>query len=265
MNQDTPQTHRSLVADLRRLGLMPGRTVLVHSSLRSLGWVCGGSQAVVAALQDVVGPEGTVVVPTQTSDNSDPAKWAHPPVPEHWWPIIREEMPAFDPQRTPTRAMGAIAEQVRTSPGAVRSAHPQTSFAAIGARAREIVDTHPLACALGPDSPLGTLERLDADVLLLGVGYDSCTAFHLAEYRQPAAPVEQYGAAVQDEAGERVWRTWTDVVLDEEDFERIGADFETTGAVCSGPVGDSTSRLFPLRDAVAYGAAWMAEHRQPAR
>lgn len=140
--QDMPRTRESLADDLGALGLEAGQTVLVHSSLRSLGWVCGGASAVVLAVLDVLGPGGTLVVPTHTSENSDPEQWSRPPVPESWWPIIRDHMPGFDPGVTPSWHMGAIAEQVRTWPTAQRSAHPQTSFAAVGARADVVVEGH---------------------------------------------------------------------------------------------------------------------------
>ena len=66
-------TRSSLAADFRSLGVNPGSILLVHSSLSSLGFVCGGAEAVVLALLDVLGEKGTLVVPTHSSDNSDPA------------------------------------------------------------------------------------------------------------------------------------------------------------------------------------------------
>ena len=150
---DEPRTRASLAGDLRRLGLESGDIVLVHSSLSSLGWVCGGAVAVVRALLDTVGPGGTAVVPTQTGDNSDPKHWQHPPVPRSWWPVIREHMPAFDPAVTPSRGMGVIPEVVRTWPGAVRSDHPHTSFAAVGPAAAELMAGHRLDSELGEESP----------------------------------------------------------------------------------------------------------------
>ncbi len=55
-----PRTRLSLVADLRPVGLEPGVVVIAHSSLSSLGWVCGGLVAVVQALIDWVTESGII-------------------------------------------------------------------------------------------------------------------------------------------------------------------------------------------------------------
>ena len=102
LSTPSPRTRQTLATELFHAGLTPGMTVIVHSSLSSLGWVCGGSVAVVQALMDVITPDGTIVMPTHSGDLSDPAAWEAPPVPSEWWPIIRETMPAFDPKVTPT-------------------------------------------------------------------------------------------------------------------------------------------------------------------
>src|SRR5689334_19612096 len=66
MNEGGLVTRASLAADLAALGVRRGDTLLVHASLRSLGWACGGPVAVVLALRDALGPDGTLVVPAQT-------------------------------------------------------------------------------------------------------------------------------------------------------------------------------------------------------
>ncbi len=252
-----PCTRQSLAAELVALGVRPGSVLLVHSSLSSLGWVCGGALAVVQALRDVLGPDGTLVVPTHTPDNSDPALWQHPPVPETWWPVIREHMPAFDPARTPSRWMGQMAEVVRTWPGARRSDHPQVSFAAVGPQAAAVVAGHRLDDMLGDSSPLGHVYDLDGDVLLIGVGHDSNTSLHLAEYRV-ARPVRALlAAAIQSGDGRRRWVEWEDIDLDESRFARIGADLEQTGVVQIGLVGSAESRLMRQRDAVDFAVRWL--------
>ena len=119
-----PVTVASLTRDLHALGVEPGMTLLVHSSLSSLGWVCGGAQAAIEALTAALGPDGTLAMPAFSTGLTDPSEWEKPPVPESWWQPIRDSMPAFDKRVTPTRAMGAIAELFRTLPDVLRSDHP---------------------------------------------------------------------------------------------------------------------------------------------
>jgi aminoglycoside 3-N-acetyltransferase len=259
----TLQTRASIAEGLRRLGVPAGGCLLVHASLSSLGYVLGGATAVVAAVLDTVGPDGTIVVPSQTPENRDPSRWTEPPVPEEWWPRIRADLPAFDPVLTPSSGMGAVAERVRTWPGADRSAHPQTSFAAVGPRAAELLAGHALTAPLGEESPLARLERASAGILLLGVGYDRCTAFHLAEYRLADPPLAESGCAVLAEGG-RQWVTYRSVALDQSDFVALGAAYEAAGGpVRTGRVGDATARYLPLREAVRFAHGWMSTNRTP--
>jgi aminoglycoside 3-N-acetyltransferase len=261
MDQLAPYTVQSLASDLCALGLVAGDTMLVHSSASSLGFVAGGSQAVVQALLDVLGPGGTLVVPTHTPDNTDPADWLNPPVPESWWPVIRSASPGFDRSRTPSRWMGVIAETVRTWPGALRSDHPQVSFAALGRHAASVTEGHQLGDALGERSPLGAVYRLDGQVLLIGCGHESNTSLHLAEWRQKSPPRVVTGASVRRPDGASEWISWTDVAADTDDFVQIGAAFEVAVGLSVGQVGDATARLTPQRALVDFATAWMAAHR----
>lgn len=263
MDQLMPHTVQSLRSDLRALGLRPGDVVLTHSSARSLGFVVGGAQAIVQALLDVIGPDGTLVVPAHTSDNCDPASWTNPPVPRAWWPVIREQAPGFDPSRTPSRWMGIVAETVRTWPDASRSHHPRLSFAALGPQAASITGTHQLDDALGEHSPLGSIYRLDGKVLLLGCGHDSNTSLHLAEWRQKSPPRGVVGASVRRPDGTTEWMSWTDVLENEDDFAELGAAFEAAAGLSIGRVGSGTARLMSQRVLVDFATTWMATHRQP--
>jgi aminoglycoside 3-N-acetyltransferase len=254
-------TRASLRDDFARLPLPPGGIVLVHSSLSAIGWVVGGPAAVVDALFDVLGTDGTIVVPTQTGHNRHPSRWNAPRIPEEQWDRVRDAIPAFHPERTPSYGMGRLAECVRTLPGARRSAHPQTSFAALGPAAAELVAGHELASPLGEDSPLRRLAEAGGYSLLLGVGYDRCTAFHLAEYRLADPPVQSNGCAVWTARG-REWVQYTTVALDDGDFARLGADFDAECAgVVRGMVGRASTRLFPVATAVGYAQKWFAAFR----
>lgn len=259
-----PNTVSSTVRDLYALGVREGDCLLVHSSLSSLGWVCGGPQAVVQALLEAVGSEGTIVMPAHSGDWSDPAEWAHPPVPQAWLETIYREMPAFDPLLTPTRGMGRIAELFRTLPGALRSGHPQVSFSAYGKHAASIVADHALTPQLGMPSPLGKLYGIGGTkVLLLGALYDSCTAFHLAEALIPGMPVKRMGAALYEE-GARIWKWFEDFAYDSEDFDRIGARLDECGEgerSARGQVGQADCRLFGLKAGVDAAGEWLRANR----
>ncbi|NIM95551.1 MAG: aminoglycoside N(3)-acetyltransferase [Anaerolineales bacterium] len=256
----SPRTRSSLASDLHELGLAPGMTVLVHSALSSLGWVCGGSVAVVQALMDVLTPHGTLVMPTHTGDLSEPSYWENPPVPQEWWDEIRETMPAYDPQITPTRMMGDIVETFRVWPGVLRSAHPSSSFAAWGMNAPFVIEYHALDDSLGETSPLARIYDMEGWVLLLGVGYDNNTSFHLAEYRIPDATRIEQGAPIFED-GRRVWKTYQDLDLDADVFPTIGSEYEAQFPIRKGTVGSADSRLFPQREAVDFALRWFSEKR----
>ena len=260
-NIPTPRTRTTLAADLRALGLQAGMVVIVHSSLSSIGWVNGGSVAVVQALLDVLTPDGTLVMPAQSGEYSDPSYWQHPPVPEAWWQVIRETMPAFDPLVTPTRGMGRIAETFRTWPGALRSASPQDSCAARGPHAEFITANHTPEGGLGERSPLGRIYDLDGQVLLLGVPYGNNTSFHLGEYRAPGGKLVVQGAPIL-ENGQRVWKSFTTLEIDSDCFDELGADFEKAHPVKIGLVGSATARLFSQRAAVDSAQEWITGRRK---
>ncbi|CEJ92897.1 hypothetical protein VHEMI08524 [[Torrubiella] hemipterigena] len=254
-------TKSTLVTAFTNSGLAAGDTVLLHSSLSKIGWVCGGAEAVILALLEVLGPEGTLVVPTHSSDNSDPAKWEQPPVPKEWWDTIRQNTPVFNPKTTRTRGMGAIAELARTFPGVLRSDHPQTSFAAIGPRAKCITDGHQLDSMLGENSPLARLEELNAKIVLLGVGFDVCTMMHLAEYRLETTPREQNSFAFEVD-GQHVWKTVEDAVVDNEDFEAIGKEFVAATGLYPSKVGDASCYVVSAKELVVFTETWMKAHRR---
>ena len=262
---ETLATVESLQADFKALGVKKGMVLLVHSSLSAIGWVCGGPVAVIIALQEVLGDTGTLVMPAHSTDLSDPSQWENPPVPESWWQTIRETMPAYDPDLTPTRSMGKIAETFRKQSGVLRSAHPQSSFCARGPQASSIINNHALAYGFGENSPLARIYDLHGSVLLLGVDHSSNTSIHLAEYRAdfPSKRVVQEGAPIS-QAGSRSWTTFEDIDVDDSDFKRIGEEFLRSNAgkvVQRGKVGIANCQRMPQRAVVDFAVDWLGKNR----
>ncbi|WP_050615340.1 aminoglycoside N(3)-acetyltransferase [Bacillus testis] len=258
--QPQPNTVRSLVSDFQSLGVQKGMTIIVHSSLKSLGWVCGGANAVVQALMETVGREGTIVMPTQSAELSDPAYWEEPPVPEEWWETIRNEMPAFDPKTTTTLGMGKIVDCFRSYDDVIRSYHPTTSFAAWGKHAHFITEHHSLEFSLGEESPLQKIYDLNGHVLLIGVGYEHNTSLHLAECHANACYTCQQGSPIIED-DRRVWKEYEEFLYDTDKFNEIGFLFERNGLVSTGQVGMAECRLIPQRQLVDFATAYFEKRK----
>ena len=227
---------RDEIADgLKSLGVDAGDVVFVHSSLSSLGRVEGGAETVVDAFLDVLGPDGTLVVPTFTLDRD------------------LEHGPILDPARDES-GVGQITEAARLRPGARRSNHILHSVAAIGADA-DMTDHHgPSAWAA--DGPFWRLHELDGRILLLGVPYLRCTYFHMLEQlmQVPYRRWVEFEARLLEPDG-ALRPLLTRCFIPEEgfggnDFNKLGAEMENRGLVSVGAVGNAVARLFGARDAV---------------
>jgi aminoglycoside 3-N-acetyltransferase len=172
---------REIVDGLRQLGLERTSEVVVHSSLSSFGYVDGGAEAVCAALTEVC---GTVLMPAGSWDLTGvpaPPGLVRPRN-AFWnaetWPDFDEKLSqatSFRPDLPIDRWLGTIPETFRTTRSSFRTGHPLFSYQAAGPAAERLVE------AQRPDWPLGPLEALDGDVLLLGVTHTSNTTMHLAE------------------------------------------------------------------------------------
>ena len=262
--------HRAeLAEDLRRLGVRPAGIVLVHTRMSALGWVVGGSEAVVRALLDALGPEGTLAAY---------ASWEEHVYHAEDWPEPHREAyladpPVFDPATGAVdRDYGRIPERVRTWPGAERSVHPEASVTAVGARARWLTDAHPVTDGYGKDSPFARLVAAGGQVLMLGAPLDTVTLLHHAEAvaRAPEKRRVTFSIPVLED-GRVVERTYTDIDtstgafpyadlgLPEDEFAVIARAALDAGAGGRGRVGEAECHLFDARRLTAFGVAWLEE------
>ena len=152
-------TRESLRADLQSLGTPPGGIVLVHSSFRAIG--AADPETVFGALLDVLGPEGTLLVPALS--------------------YLQEPPDVHDARTTPT-CVGYLAERFRTRPGVLRSLHPTHSVCGIGRQAEMLLADHAEdETPCGPCSPFRRLIEQGGSILMLGCGLAPNTTMHAIE------------------------------------------------------------------------------------
>jgi aminoglycoside 3-N-acetyltransferase len=255
---------QSMTDDLHRLGLQAGMHVIVHTSYKSLGHVIGGPSAVILALENILTQEGTLLMPTFTEHLCDPSTEENE-YPREYWEQVRNNLPVFQPDLTPTtKSIGIVPELFRKQNGVVRSSHPHLSFAAWGKFARELVCNHSFHYALGEGSPLARLYELEGYILLLGAPLDSNTSLHLAEYRVPDSMKKprRWDVCMLIN-GTRTWTYYEDIENDCGDFPNILMDYMKEDCLFrEGKVGNAQCFLIPQPQLVDYGVEWMMKNRQ---
>lgn len=246
-------TKKDLSELLKRLMISQGDTVIVHSSLKSLGYVIGGPETVIDALIETVGLEGTIIMPTQTVELSDPSTWEYPPVDKSYWDFIRNSRRPFNPITTPvTKGIGTIPETFRKYPGVIRSNHPLYSFAIYGKTSQKI-SRQSFDFGLGMDSPLGHLYTLKAKakILLLGTNFESNTSLHLAEHFLGRKAFKQ--SALILENGRPVEKEFLDIPLDiNDDFLDIQEKYQNEHLYLSENIHGGVASVYPFLDVVNF-------------
>ncbi|QUH30734.1 aminoglycoside N(3)-acetyltransferase [Vallitalea guaymasensis] len=256
-------TKEDLIEQFSKCGVAKGQTIFVHTSLKSIGFVVGGAETLIRALLEIVGPEGTLMMPSQTWKNLDPSTGVHWEEPEEWWPIIRENWPAYDKEVTPAIGMGVVAEMFRKWPGAKRSDHPARSIAAVGKHAEYITEEHDLSNIFGKNSPVDKLYQLNGYVLLIGVGYNKNTSLHLAETRADFGSKKYANeSSAININGKREWVTYNTQVVDDEDFIELGNEYDKENNIEIHKVGNAEVRFMKQRPLIDWTVKWMEKNRK---
>ncbi|MCZ2127877.1 MAG: AAC(3) family N-acetyltransferase [Anaerolineales bacterium] len=150
-------TKEQLLDGFGQIGIKNGDTLTVHTSYKSLGGVEGGADAVIDALVELAGKDGTLLFP-----NFNFQSWT--------------ETHYFDVKETPSK-MGAITEIARLRPNALRTPHPIYSFAVIGARAEEFAKADD-AEAYGPNSAFALFHKINGTIVSIGLDFNSTFSMH---------------------------------------------------------------------------------------
>ena len=265
------RTRAQLIADLHRLGLMPGDLVWVHASVRSVGPVLGGPDEIHQAIVDAISPGGTMVMLIGAPNGfDDVGRGILSPQEEQQ---ILADMPLFDKSATrANRDNGTLAEFFRSWPGTVMSDSVAVRLGARGAKAEWFVADHPNNWPFGKGTPFEKLVAANGKVLLLGSDPDQVTLLHYAESIGgfPDKIVRDFTVPVTRN-GQRVWlkcqeynsstgahKNWSPRQFGEI-TEAFAARFAGTPACTLGKVGDSDSTLIAAQPFIAFAVAMMEQ------
>jgi aminoglycoside N3'-acetyltransferase len=253
----------ALTDDLHRLGVRLGDTLMVHASLRAIGPLDGGPEALLDALEEAVGASGTLLMILGAEIAED---WVNR-LPETERLKLLAEAPPFDPAAAPVfHEVGYFAEVFRKRPGALVTDNPSGRFGARGRLAAALLEDAPWHDYYGPGSPLDRFCRNGGRILRLGANLDTANALHYAEYladvpnkrrvrrhyrcQGPHGGETRAVECLDDEHGIVDWPG-------EDYFATILREYLAAGRARQGRVGQAPSELIEAADLVDFGTAWM--------
>lgn len=258
-------TRALLGSHLHSLGLEPGDAVMTHAGLRSVGSLLNGPDALVGAIRDTIGLEGTLLSYVGWEEHYEDALDEDGYLPNH----LKSAIPPFDAVTSRAcRGHGVFAEFVRTTPGATRSRNPGASVAAVGHRAEWFTADHPLDYGYGSGSPFAKLVARAGKVLLVGAPWDTVSLLHHAEdqARLPGKRVRRFEVPLLRDGGTE-WRlieefdTADPVVegLEGNYFATVVTAFLLTGRGRAGTVGTAPALLLPAPELLAFAVEWLEQ------
>jgi len=242
MNDPLPVvTQEELIRGFHDLGVGLDLCLMVHSSLRSLGYVVNGPYDVIDAILHCIGDGGTLVVPTHTSQLTEPGKWIDPSIRKEDLDKLRTNSRLFDKNYTLPRNRGIISTALLTYPGVCRSIHPLNSVAGLGPHAKQITSKHPLHAPEGIESPVGKLYLMEGSILLIGVTLTSCSVIHLAEYLVDAPYLKDNAVEVlaENKDGKKSYIRLKRYPSSSEHFDKLIPELKLSGILKEAIVGAS--------------------------
>ncbi|MBE6359172.1 MAG: hypothetical protein E7057_08005 [Lentisphaerae bacterium] len=212
-------TKQEIIAGLQEMGLTRGDKVLLHSSLISLGHVDGGPEAVIDAFLEVLGKEGTLLVPV-------------------------------------FGALGILTETLKKRPDAVISPCPVGTLAAVGADAQAICKDHwKASTAHGADTPFTRLAEMGGYVCLLGCDQDRNTSLHGVEALLELPYLKETTATFTTPEGEEITKSWKYYPGPHRDFIGLDRCYREAGVIKISRIGNAQVRLIKSKDLFDIGLA----------
>lgn len=235
-----------LKEQIANIGIFGHDTLLVHSSMKSLGKVDGGADTVLDAFGEYL-EQGLLVLPT------------------HTWEQINETNNVFDVLHEPS-CVGILTNLFRQRPGVVRSWHPTHSVASLGddavafVQGEEDIDT---PCAR--EGCWGKLYDRRGKVLFMGVDLSRNTIIHGVEEwaSVPSRLTDGYTLfKIRTPDGrllDRPMRRHSSPISDlSKNYVKLTAPLLHRGIARQGKIGDATSILIEVAPMVELTLEFLA-------
>lgn len=232
-------TKDDIMQSLRAMGAPRDRAVLAHTSLRLIGKIDGGAEALLDAFIEYFTAEGGLFC-----------------VPTHTWHLLGEEI-VLD-MSGEDNCLGAFSTVALRDGRGLRSENPTHSMVVFGEcekAERFIRDDAQVKTPTAPESTYGKLYSEGGYVLLAGVSQNKNTYLHaVAEILDLPNRMEKdyYKVGVIRESGERVERDFKLFYADfSEDvshrFEKYDMAFRYHGCIADGFIGNAPTQLCDAR------------------
>ncbi len=226
-----------LVSDMQQIGLKKNDVVLVHSSLSKIGYLENGAADVVDAIQNLIGNEGTMLMP------AFPAKGRNKD--------YLENNPVYDTRNTPSQ-MGIVTEYFRTLLNVKRSFHPTDSVCARGPLADWLTNSHfNQLTPYNASSPFRKLCECNGKILMLGTTLNgACTNLHTLEdavdFKYPIYDDKIFETDMIDENGNHhsmKTKVHNPIYSAKRNNDELKPLFEKEGVLINGKIGEANSML----------------------
>lgn len=252
--EEAISTKKNILKQLEAVGVQKGMVLLVQADTSKLGYIAGGLQTLIDALMDVVGFEGTILMPAFTMNLLDPS--CHKKViPRSYWDDVRNSALPYHKKLSAPYQCDPLVLQFLRNDGVTRSYHPLYSFAAWGKYAKLMCDKHPLHFGLSKESPLGKILEFNGYALLLGSTYEECVIFKVASYNKEKQPIRIMSAPIQNNQILQ-WKKILEIDFQYENRKGIGTVLEDRSIVNTSYIGNGKCCMFSTREAVKLAIAY---------
>lgn len=262
-SEDEVIGYTDIIEVLQQVGIEKNDNLIVHVSMKSLGYVVGGVESIYRSFIDIVSEDGTIIVPAQSIELSHPGSWQNPPIKREWVPKVAELILPFNKRRTPVSPeLGIFCNYFSSQEETIRTNHPLYSFSIYGKLGKNdmMVNNKNLDFPFDMNSPLGWLYKNKGKIVMLGTDFETNTAIHLSETIVYSDIIEEK-AKVLYKLGSR-WVRIKNIELEKyDDFKELEKKYcqENQEAFLSCKLGNGLVRVFDFKNLVDYSARYYNE------